>query len=289
MKKINIIFSVFIALTPKLFAEETDAAYIFPRDPREADKVAVTYANYISRTIERAHIAGVGHFMNQPSETNRFAEVFVDECWTGNVTNDIVQIKFGIYDSSETPSNTDWVIPLDDPIVFFAVTHSNYMVNGSYMPVDYMFNIGMMSLTNEPGIKVVSPPRFTPEDLVSYSTNTTLYFPGGDSAWFRTTRDDGLLYTFTTNLWENMIVNPNTNNLYCILSEAVKVEMDVSKRIYFDSFKGFRTLLMKFTPEFLVDEYYKSDHKRVKHYLEIEIRARKWNLVNGVWEPPPSQ
>ena len=68
-------------------------------------------------------------------------------------------------------------------------------------------------------------------------TNSIPTFIDGDSGWFSTTQDDGLLYEYTTNLWENMLINPNPTNCYHIFMDA-KNKWSESKRLYMDASKS---------------------------------------------------
>ena len=218
----------------------------------------IEYSDWrITRLIAYAEVAGVGRFISQPSETNLFVDVFVDECWAGDVQNETVSIAF--YTTNSVPTNI--------PIVFLAISSLAYATN------------------------MVFSERYTPEQLESIKSNSVLFFPGAESAWFRTTRDNGLLYEFTTNIWNcRRMDNYNRTNYYEVLRNASNITFEESNRIWWDSDNALNWLFLSSPTEFMVEK--RLDpllHERVKDILNTYIWNRGWTHTNGVWYAPPPE
>jgi hypothetical protein len=65
-------------------------------------------------------------------------------------------------------------------------------------------------------------------------------FTDMDRAWFRVGRDNGLLHSFATNLWDCIRVNPNPTNYYKVLRDtdrevsrhdSWRVKLDASREL----------------------------------------------------------
>ena len=208
--------------------------------------------------VQNIDVAGIGMFINQPSTNSPYASVLVQDYWIGNAGTNIVKINVG--DSGET----DWAFPTNTPIVFFASRRG--------------------SCTN--GSDVVNLSEYY-QQTKSQDWLNELFFPGGDAAWFRTTRDNGLLYEFATNLWNCVRDNPNPTNYYEVLRNAKNIPFSSSSRLWIDAYSDFRFFLKDRPDEFLLDRY--NDpllNNAGRRGIINELFGRGWALTNGVWNPP---
>ena len=211
----------------------------------------------VSGLINEADVVGLGRVIKQPSSTNNFVGIFVQDCWTGNITNDTILIKS--YDS-----RNEVAFPANAPIVFF-LKESEPFVTNKYSSILY-----------------------TPEELEQYLSEPTLFFPEGDKAWFEATADNGILYDYTTNLWNCMQINPNLTNYFNVLIDGLQISANDSMRVHLDSFDSFVARVMFGPPEFLVAMHSRLDipikeHGILERGLEI---FHRWTHTNGVWNPP---
>ena len=259
-KALTIILS--IALFP-VFAEET---YVKSTREKTLEDYNLPYGEWdLWMLVKYADIAGVGRFTNQPSETNSMALVFVDDCWTGGVQDEIVSIGLNY---------TDWVVPTNVPVVFFAMRSESYVTN---------FTFHSMS------------PAHKPETLTNFFeralANSIITFPGGDRAWFRTTRDNGHMYDFTTNLWKTLRVDEyNQTNYYEVLRSASNIPIEESKRVYMDSRDAISDLFYKMPTEFLIESMQDQLlHEYIRDSLLGRVWQRGWTHTNGVWYAPPPE
>ena len=172
-------------------------------------------APLVSDLIRGARCAGVGVFLNEPSPTSPSVDIQVQQWWTPPLATNIVRIH------ELDPYSTNWVFPTNVPVVFFALT-KRQMYDGT------------------PAL--VSPDQYPPEWVYSITNATEmakLMFPDTDRSWFRTTRDNGLVYVFATNLWNCMRANPNSTNYYEVLRDAERsVSEQASWRVNLDAYKG---------------------------------------------------
>jgi len=272
MKKAIPIIAITAILLFCLIAEETTShlpttqeeiikSYFRPEERSERKESS------IHKLIQDATFAGVVRFQNQPSTTNRFAEVFVDECWTGETSNETKKILFSKYDYKFI----NWVVPTNIPVVVFAnkinanINDDNeYFTHGFSLSDNVMFN-----------------------NLVS--SNNLFYFPGGDRAWFRTTRDNGLLYEFSTNTWMYLRKNPNTTNYFEMLILYNQVSLDESARIVHDRGNAMRWVCGELPLDFLMLKHQDpSMTNSMKNFISSELRDRgwTWDRTNSVWIAP---
>ena len=175
--------------------------------------------------VRGATAAGVGVFINVPSPTNPVVDIEVQNWWTTNPsTNNALRI-YSIDDWGET----NWIFPTNVPVVFFANAASNVVINTC---------IG--------------------EDIVARMSQTEreqLIFPLADRSWFRVSRDNGLMYEFTTNLWQHMRVNPNTTNQYELLRDSYRdITPEQSWRVIADADAGIDALFQTVPEVFLVEK-----------------------------------
>lgn len=251
MKK-TLITIISIALTIVAFSEETNQVeYVFDEGYWN-DKAS------IPGLVGFAEVAGIGEFLNQPSVDSPHAIMKVSDYWVGDPGSNVVRII------TRNPSSTDWVFPTNTPVVFFAITRGYVLTNN-------FSDVGNMPPVDTTGI-----------DL------TELHFPGGDSAWFRTTRDNGLLYEFATNLWDCIRVNPNQTRFYEVLRDADKVPFLESSRLWLDVNRELDFLFMETSSASLLEKF--SDSKigsKTKNTIHNELLWRGWSCTNGVYYPPP--
>ena len=245
---------ILVALTvyENVYAEQTN---IFVR-PSFGDQW--WNSTTIPGLVEGADVAGVGTFLNQPTTNNPFASVLVQDYWGGGRETNVLRINVSPYHWQ-----TDWVFPTNVPIVFFAVKRISY-TNGS-------------DVVNQAEFYQNMPQEWLDE----------LSFPGGDYAWFRTTRDNGLLYEFATNLWNCVRANPNQTNYYEVLREAEKISFSSSSRLWIDAARDFSFFLRSSSNSFLLGKY---DDPLLgasgRQSIYGELYDRGWTRTNGVWNPP---
>jgi len=174
----------------------------------------------VSDLIRAARCAGIGVFLNEPSPTAPAVDILVQEWWTPPLTNPVVRIH------ELDPNSTNWVFPTNVPVVFFASSKR------------------LMYSKHEAW---VIPDHYPPEWVYSITNaeeSAKLMFLDVDRAWFRTTRDNGLVHAFATNLWNCMRTNPNPTNYYEVLRDTERtVSEQESWRVNFDSGKGLSWIL----------------------------------------------
>lgn len=251
---VNVKMTLLILLTVcgNACAEQTNILVRPPFDDRWWNGTLIPFL------VQNTDVAGVGTFLNQPTTNDPYANVLVYDYWNGDAGTNVLKINVG------DPWETDWMFPTNIPVVFFASKRG--------------------SCTN--GSDVVNLAEYY-QQTKSQAWLNELFFPGGDAAWFRTTRDNGLLYEFATNLWNCVNTNPNPTNCYEVLRDAEKVPFSSSSRLWIDTSNGFDFFLNKSSNEFLRDKYddpLLSDTGR--HSIFRELYYRGWTLTNGVLYPP---
>ena len=179
----------------------------------------------IPSLVRMSEFAGVGKFINIPTESNNVVDIDVQQWWTANPgTNNQIRI----YELNH--NETDWVFPTNVPIVFFADTVSNLFPFGKYS------GSGM------------DPLRYMSEE-----EKGQLWFREGDRSWFRVSRDNGLVHSFTTNLWQHVRTNPNITNQYEILRDAYMLtQFEQSWRVLGDACDGLLSFYKTAPENFLV-------------------------------------
>ena len=223
----------------------------------------------ISTLVKIADCAGVGLFLNEPSPTAPFVDIQVQQWWTPSLPTNIVRIH------ELNPYSTNWVFPTNVPIVFFAVAKRQ-------MYVDH------------PAFTI--PSQYPPEWVCSITNATEmekLMFPGVDRSWFRTTRDNGLVYDFATNLWECMRANPNTTNYYEVLRDSERtVSKQDSWRVHIDAYKGLSWFLDAASESYLAE---KLNDPLLSPIMRNSVGNRLWDrfgwtytVTNNTvqWHPP---
>ncbi len=214
--QLNTLMLLFMLITATVsFAEELSN---IPQ--AEIDKKVHVSGPIIPRQIEYTSTAGVGVFTGDCSTTNvSFVDISVQQWWTQDTGTNTVRINKidGLY--------KEWAFPTNVPVVFFAITKAQWYGKKA----DYY-------LTNE-------------------AERAELTFGNVDRAWFRTTRDNGLVYSFTTNLWECMRTNPNPTNYYVVLRDAERsVSEQDSWRVNFDAYHGLSSLFDDASESYLAEK-----------------------------------
>lgn len=253
MKRILIAIAAIALFVLNTHAEQTNRVEFIWDEARLRDNVPVP------ALVRSADVAGIGEFLNQPTAEHPYASMDVGTYWIGDPGTNIVNIKVG-------PRGTDWVFPTNSPVVFFARTLGSVLTN------------------NFSDVGNVPPVDTTGIDL------SELLFPHGDDAWFRTTRDNGLLYAFATNLWECIRINPDQERFYEVLRDAGKLPYEASSRISEDTTHELGFLLKEFTDASLLEK--NADPligARTKSMIFHEFIWRGWSRTNGVYYPPPVQ
>jgi len=226
MKNMAIAILLTALVSSGVFAEETSDA-----SSEEIGETLYRDAAFIPSIARRADCAGIGLFLNVPSPTTPTVDIQVQQWWTPPLGTNTVRIH------ELNPNSTNWVFPTNVPVVFFALEKRQLYVG-------------------HPAF--VIPEAYPPEWVYSITNATEmakLVFPGGDRAWFRVTRDNGLPYAFATNLWECMRTNPNPTNYYEVLRDAERtVSMQNSWRVHLDAYQGLSWLFDDASESYLAEK-----------------------------------
>lgn len=204
--------------------------------------------------VKYSSVAGVGTFVGDCSATNvSFVDIHVQQWWTPDPGTNAVRI----YKIKNLPD--EWMFPTNIPVVFFAKTKAQWYG----------------------------------EDAEHYLTNAVeraeFTFGDVDRSWFRTPRDNGLVYTFATNLWNCVRANPNPTNYYEVLRDAHRtVSKEDSWRVRLDAYNGLSWLFDDATESYLAE---KMNDPLLSPIMQGSVRATLydkfgWRYVNGVITPP---
>ncbi len=186
----------------------------------ELDEQVYSDAMTVPRYVQVATSAGVGVFTGACSLTNvTFVDIHVQEWWTPDPGTNTVRLH------KIDRLNDEWMFPTNIPVVFFAVTKAQW--HG--------------------------------EDAAYYLTNAAeraeLTFANVNRSWFRTTRDNGLVYAFATNLWNCVRINPNPTNYYEVLRDVQRtIAKQDSWRVQLDSRNGLSWLFDEASENYLTDK-----------------------------------
>ncbi len=239
--------------TATVFAEEFSDI-----SQAEIDEKVSRDAAIIPFLVAHSSAAGIGRFVGDCSTTNvSFVDISVQQWWTQDPGTNTVRIRKidGIPD--------EWIFPTNVPVVFFAKTKAQwYGKNAEYL-------------------------------LTNAAERAELTFGNVDRSWFRTTRDNGLVHAFATNLWGCLRADLNLTNYYAVMRDA---ESTVSKqdswRVHLDASKGLSWFLDDLTESELAEKL--NDPlltPATKNYVGNRLGDRYgWtysytNNVN-VWTPP---
>lgn len=252
MKQSLIAFVASAILASPSFAEQTNRVeVIFGGKPNDSTT--------IPSLVRGAEVAGIGEFINQPTTNFPYALVRVSDYWIGNPGTNVVKIETG------SSCETDWVFPTNASVVFFAITQGLVLTN----------SINRLYGGNPP------PFDWSTVDM------TQLFFPSGDYAWFRTTRDNGLLYEFATNLWDCVRTNPNQTRFYEVLRDADKLPYSTSSRLFNDTHHELNFLFLECSDASLIEKL--SDPligENTRHSIHRRLIRRGWSCTNSVYYPP---
>lgn len=247
-------------VSPCVFAEE-----LSDTPQADIDEKVYSDAAFIPSIVGRVDCAGVGLFLNVPSPAAPTVDILVQQWWTPPLATNTVRIH------ELDPDTTNWAFPTNVPVVFFALEKRR-------------------TLEGHPAVLI---PDKLPPDYVYSITNATetakLLFPDGDRGWFRVTRDNGLVHSFATSLWECVQTNPNTTNYYSVLRDTQRtVSMEDSWRVQLDARKGLRWLFSDASEGFLAE---KLDDPLLSPVMKGNLRARLydkfgWRYVDGDITPP---
>lgn len=219
----------------------------------------------LPRQVNYANVAGVGLFLNEPSSDSPTVDIQMQQWWTPPLATNVVRI----YELN--PYSTNWIFPTNVPVVFFAVTKRQMYPR---LPELLAFDV------------------YPPEWVFSITNATEmakLMFSNTDRAWFRTTRDNGLVYELATNLWSCVRTNPNPTNYYAVLRDAERtVSKQDSWRVHFDAYHGLSFLFDDASESYLAE---KLDDPLLSPVMKGSVRAILydkfgWRYVNGVITPP---
>ena len=223
----------------------------------------------VSDLVRGASCAGVGQFLNEPSPSTLFVDIHVQQWWTPPLATNIVRIH------ELDPYSTNWVFPTNVPVVFFALT-KRQMYDGT------------------PAL--VSPDQYPPEwvySITNAAEMAKLMFSDTDRSWFRTTRDNGIVYVFATNLWSCMRANPNPTNYYEVLRDAERtVSKQDSWRVHFDAYEGLSWFLDAASESYLAEKLNDPLLSPImRNSVGNRLRHRygwTYNYTNNVevWTPP---
>ena len=218
----------------------------------------------IQGLVRGASCAGVGLFINEPSSVAPFVDIRVQQWLTPARETNIVRI----HELDEY--STNWVFPTNVPIAFFAVT--KLQVYGEH-PVLFTDSPDFCFTNEEERIKLV--------------------FLEVDRSWFRTTRDNGIVYSFATNLWECLRSNPNSTNYYEVLRDTERsVSMQDSWRVHSDAYKGLSWLFHDASESYLAE---KLNDPLLSPIMRNSVGNRLWDrfgwtytVTNNTvqWHPP---
>lgn len=208
---------IFLAVlaTMPVFAEELSD---IPQ--AEIDEKVHSGAAIVPLLVKYSSAVGVGTFVGDCSVTNvSFADIHVQQWWTPDPGTNAIRIQ------KVTGIPDEWTFPTNVPVAFFAITKAQWYGEDAeyYLP--------------------------------SAAERAELTFGDVDRAWFRTTRDDGLLHSFATNLWECVRVNPNPTNYYEVLRDAERtVSRNDSWRVQLDASKGLSWLFGDASESYLAEK-----------------------------------
>ena len=219
----------------------------------------------VSDLVRGASCAGVGLFINEPSPTSPSVDIQVQQWWTPPLATNIVRIH------ELDPYSTNWVFPTNVPVVFFALTKRQMYSGHSAW---------------------VNPDQYPPEwvySITNAAESAKLMFSDTDRSWFRTTRDNGLVYVLATNLWACMRANPNPTNYYEVLRDAERtVSARDSWRVHFDASGALAWIFGDASESDLAE---KLNDPLLSPVMRGSVRATLydkfgWRYVNGVITPP---
>ena len=214
--------------------------------------------------IQFVPFAGVGMFVNQPTTNNPFLEIAVSDWWAGNTGTNIIKI----YELDDyNLEYLDYIVPTNEPVVFFADTATNV----------FSFLHGDNNIMRYLPIEKHQLPMFHKPDR----------------NWFRVSRDNGLLYEFTTNLWDiyRSVPDSNITNAYPYLLQTSRtITTNQSWRVYRDAREELLFLYSHVLPESILAYELNNplnSSGRQDYIADTLYHRFGWRRINGVISPPP--
>ncbi len=225
----------------------------------EIDEKVYSGAAIIPLLVQHASADGIGTFVGDDTLTDvQHVDIQVQEWWTADPGTNLVRLH-------KVKNHPDaWTFPTNVPVVFFAITKRQRY--GEFADF-YLDKAG--------------------ED------GSELTFGYVDRSWFRVERDNGLIYTFATNLWDCVRANPDPARYYEVLRDAERtVSRSESWRVQLDASKGLswlfgaaaeEPLAEKLNDPLLSDIMRNSVGNRLRHRF-----GWTYSYTDGVenWHPP---
>jgi len=199
-----------------LFAEEVSSMA-----PEKIDKLVSTEAVTIPQLVKYSSTAGVGRFVGDCSNTNvAFVDIAVDQWWTTEPGTNMVRF-YKIYGREE-----QWTFPTNVPVVFFGMTKEEWYGEVAERA---------LALSGENAKEIT--------------------FNDQERSWFRVSRDNGLLYSFATNLWDCVRTNSDEDRYYNVLRNADReITNETSWRVRLDAYEALTYLFDTSTESFLTQK-----------------------------------
>jgi len=242
------------SVTHTVFAEE-----LSDLSQDKIDKLVSKRAVTIPQLVKYSGTAGVGRFIGDCSTTNvAFVDIAVDQWWTTDPGTNTVRF-YKIFGKEE-----HWVFPTNVPVVFFGMTKEEWY--------------------GEVAERALAQSGENGKDIT---------FNNQERSWFRVSRDNGLLYSYATNLWVCARTNPNEARYYTVLRDIEReIPVEVSWRVRHDNRAAFRHLLEEKPENFLTSKF--NDpliSPLMKHSIGNMLMDRfDWQVkvIDGVpqWAPP---
>ncbi len=225
----------------------------------EIEEKAYSGAAIVPFLVQHASAAGIGSFVGDDTLTDvQHVDIQVQEWWTADPGTNLVRLH-------KVKNHPDaWTFPPNAPVVFFAITKRQRY--GEFADF-YLDKAG--------------------ED------GSELTFGDVDRSWVRVERDNGLLHTFATNLWDCVRANPDPSRYYEVLRDAERtVSTQDSWRVLYDAHRALSWLLDDAPEDYLVQ---KLNDPLLRDVLRNSVGNRlrhrfgwTYSYTDGVehWHPP---
>jgi len=223
------------------------------------DKLVSTEAVTIPQLVKYSSTAGVGRFIGDCSTTNvAFVDIAVDQWWTTDPGTNTVRF----YKIAKREEH--WTFPTNVPVVFFGMTKGELYGDLAERALE-----------------------------TSGEDGKDLTFSVQERSWFRVMRDNGLLHTFATNLWDCARTNPDEIRFFNVLRDAERdISMEDSWRMMLDT-KSALSVLLATAPEALLAQKIADPlisptlYNDIGNYL-FDRFDWTFTIENGVrkWHPP---
>jgi len=226
----------------------------------EIDRRLFSNKAIVPLLVQHATVAGVGKFTGDCANTNvAFVDIAVDQWWTTGIETNVVRF----YRFAGT-ADEHWVFPTNIPVVFFGISKAQLYGKDSEQ---------ILAASGERG-----------DDIT---------FSDLHRSWFRVSRDNGLLHSFATNLWDCVRTNPDGTRYYNILRDADReITRETSWRIKLDALSGLAHLFETGTEALLSEKIHDQLLRpTMRNYIGNTLMNRfDWQVkvIDGVpqWAPP---